>query len=146
MPKYKLSVPDPNMLGMKVSGVKLNKNPFKTKGEILLKIDRGGIVQYTVISSNLPQCFPVGEAFWSTTHMFCSAMNDNLNLSKNPSDTFRNLEASSIQHHSHFFLFSKHKVDDEHWKVLVYDPEEDLFNPHVDNFIEVGGSSYEFAI
>ncbi|MFC8685954.1 hypothetical protein [Brevibacillus porteri] len=146
MPKYKLTVPDSSMMGMKLSGIKLNKNPFKIKGEVLLKLDHKGFDQYTVIESNLLICFPIGENFWSTTHMFCPAMDSNLNMYKNPSDQFRNAEASSFQHHSHFFIFSKHKVDEQHWKVIIYDPSEELFNPHVDEFIESGDRTYEFVV
>lgn len=144
--KYSLSIPDASMFGIKLSGVNPKNNPFKISGEVLLKIDRHGFTQYTVVKTDFNKCFPVDENFYSPTTMFCNALNWNLNERKSHQNPWFNLEAKEIQHHTNFFIFSKHKVDLEHWNVIIYDPSEEKFNPHIDNMIDDGILKYEFSV
>jgi len=131
--KYTLSIPDSSMFGCKVSGVNEKNNPFKVAGEVLLKVDRDGMIQYEVVRSDFKKCFPIGEKFWNTTTMFCNGINWNLNESKSPQDPWYNQEAQDLLH-CNFFVYSKHKVDTNHWKIIVY--RDEVFVSLIDEMVE----------
>ncbi|PZT57433.1 hypothetical protein [Paenibacillus silvae] len=143
--KYSLSVPDPTMFGMKLSGVNPKKNPFLVEGEVLLKIDRIGIVQYTIVETDFPQSFPKGEIFWSSTSvLFCTAINPNLLTAIN--SDFWNLESNSFRQDTNYVIFSKHKTDNFHWRIIIYSPNELCFQPHAERLINEGLDKVSFDI
>lgn len=145
MKKYIISMPDASMRGIKLSGVNSDKNPFKVLGEILLQIDRGGLTRYTVLKTDFDICFPKGEKFWQISHMFCTGMNSNIIIYHESS--WLKQEFIDISYHignGDFPVFSKHKVDDNKWKVIIYSQDNDILLEKVQEFFNTRVDKVEF--
>jgi hypothetical protein len=146
MKKYSISIPDANKQGVKISGVNITKNPFKILGSLLLEIDRGGMTSYKVIESDFENCFPIDAKYWSTTDLFCNACNSHIRTYGSMSTGFTEyFEQICFQIGlGYFCVFSKHKIDDTHWKIIIYDGEDKVLNDAVNNFIDSREDKYEF--
>jgi hypothetical protein len=106
-------------------------------GSVLLKIDRSGFISYKVIQTDFPTCFPVNEQFYSTTDMFCNECNRNI-LSYHYYDRFTEDYRKICFHigEGKFCVFSKHKIDNTHWKVIIYDSDDEALNKEVINYFD----------
>lgn len=150
MSKYIISMPDSSKRGIKISGIKSNKNPFKVLGEIILNIDRNKLMQYTVVKTDFNSCFPIGDKFWSITDMFCNACNWNIHSFGLDYITDDFINICFIVGVGAFCVFSKHKINDNQWKVIIYDSADNKLYNEVNNYFDwikqrVEGK-YEFKI
>jgi hypothetical protein len=144
--KYSITVPDATMFGIRVSGVKLDKNPFKILGEIILKSYKDNLPHFIVQSSDFPLCFPIGERYWSITHMFCTAMNHHISEYGHTSgwktQDFINLSFSVGN--ANYGVFSKHKIEDDLWKVIIYSDENEILRIKIRELFDGQSDKVEF--
>lgn len=140
--KFSISVPDATKPSIRVSGIKLDKNPFMILGKVVLKNDEtvGGHRIYKVIETDFPTCFPLNEYFWNITDMFCNACNRNIHTY---GGDYLSSDFTDIRHSSNFPIFSKHKYDDG-WLILIYSPNEVKFDEPVTNLMENRINKFEF--
>lgn len=146
MPKYTISVPDANKPAIRISGVKLTSNPFKVLGRVKLQKTKtiGGMDNFTVFETDLESCFPFNEKFWNITDMFCNSCNRNIH----DLGTWNRLTSEYLRllHKSNFPIFSKHKINDEYWQILIYNPENELLDEPIDTLINKRQRKVELSI
>ncbi|OPH61813.1 hypothetical protein BC351_00810 [Paenibacillus ferrarius] len=144
MRNYTIRVPDSNKPALRISGIKFERNPFEVLGSITLEKTKslGGLPNYTVVDSDLYDCFPIGERFWNIGDMFCNSCNDNIH-SYNWNNYTQAYE--KLWHKSNMPIYSKHKIDDKHWKILIYKPSA-IFDEPVFEMIEKRLHKVEFTI
>ncbi len=134
MGKYTISVPDSNKPALRISGLKAENNPFEKLGSITLEKTKslGGLSNYTVKESDFQECFPTSEVFWNICDMFCNSCNDNIHIYGGNRYT-RSYE--DLWHKSNMPIYSKHKIDDKLWRIVIYKPTE-IFDKPVAEMID----------
>lgn len=130
-----IRIPYTNMYGVKLGDVNLSEYPFKKHGEVLLKVNKAGRPQYLVEKTDFPECFQAGQGFSSTTYLFYDVFNPNIHskLSKELTDEFKRI-CFTIEDR-YYCVFSKHKVDEDHWKMIIYSAEDEVLYKEVCNFL-----------
>lgn len=100
-------------------GIDIKNNPFKVLGEIIFEVDREITDTCTIIKSDFPFFYKEGCRVWHINDLFYD-MNGKVYYSGNAN--VNKSEFSVICFCNGYPVYSKHTIDKNHIRVLLYDP------------------------